>query len=351
MLRKLSYKYLGYAFLLVVTVYLVQYIFTPAYEGNVGIEYDSAFAPKRDENIDFHIWYPANSGGRSVTVGGNGVFFGTKAGKGAIHRKGKFPAILISHGAGGNAGQFGWIASKLAEAGFVVLLPNHPGSTSGNASAKEAVKLWERPPDLSAVIDKIEKDEKYAFIDKTKIAVLGFSAGGYTAMAISGAIVDPQKLENFCDGQKTGMSDCEFLKKGGVDLHKLDLSPAQQSHLDSRIKTAVIIDPGTVQTLTTESLKAIKIPMLIINLGSGNKIPPAVLAKDAANQIPKASYVTISDAIHFSFLAECKEKGRQILIDEEEVDPLCDDAGGRTRNKIHEELSAHIIEYLQENLK
>lgn len=351
MLRKYLYKLIGLAFLLVAAVYLIQYIFAPAYEGNVGIEYDSAFAPKRNKNIDFHIWYPANSGGRSVTVGGNGVFFGTRAGKGSIHKTGKFPAILISHGAGGNAGQFGWIASQLAEAGFVVLLPNHPGSTSGNASAEEAVKLWKRPPDLSAVIDKIEKEKIYKYIDKTKIAVLGFSAGGYTAMAISGAIVDPLKLENFCDGQETGMSDCLFLKKGGVDLHKLDLSLSKQSHLDSRIKTAVIVDPGTVQTLTIDSLESIKIPMLIINLGFENKIPPAVFAKDVAKKIPNSTYVTIPDAIHFSFLAECKEKGRQILIDEDEIDPLCDDAGGRTRKKIHDELSTLIIEYLQKNLK
>ncbi len=145
---------------------------------------------------------------------GEMVFFWNNCRQKCTYKKGKFPLVIISHGAGGNAGQFGWLASKLASSGFVVVLPNHPGSTSRNASAIEAVKLWKRPPDLSAVLDEIEKNpEEYSYIDKTKIAVLGFSAGGYTAMAISGALINPKKLKNFCDGGETGMSDCTFQLK------------------------------------------------------------------------------------------------------------------------------------------
>lgn len=326
------------------------YVFAPAYEGDVGIAYGTAHAPERNQNIDYHIWYPANAGGRAVTVGGNGVFYGTKVGRGAPHRAGKFPLVLISHGAGGNAGQYGWIASELARSGFVVVIPNHPGSTSRNSSAAEAVKLWKRPADLSAVLDAIEVDpELNSYMDLESIAVLGFSAGGYTAMAIAGALVDPKKLENFCDAPDPNMSDCAFLARGGVNLHDMDLSPAGQSHLDERVDIAVVIDPGTVQTLTADSLRMIKTKMLIINLGSAGTTPHAVLADAAAALIPGATYTIVEDAIHFSFLAECKPKGRQILIDEGEADLLCEDGDGRSREKIHQELSQTINRYLLQN--
>lgn len=323
----------------------------PPYDGTAGITYGSAYAPIRGTDVDFHIWYPASPGGKSVTVGGNGVFYGTPAGRDVPRQDGRFPMIVISHGSGGNAGQFGWIASELAQAGYVVVLPNHPGTTTGNASAEAAVRVWERPADVSAVLDEIIGNAgDYSFIDTDRISILGFSAGGYTAMATSGARVDPDALQGFCDETDHGMSDCAFLAHFGIDLHALDLSPAAQDLRDPRIKTAVIIDPGIVETLTVESLEQIDIPMLIINLGDEDKIPMGVYARSAADAISSATYSIVNDATHFSFLAQCKPKGAQILINEGELDPLCDDAGGRARSAIHDELSSQIVTYLQEHL-
>ncbi|MFV0332661.1 MAG: alpha/beta hydrolase family protein [Tropicimonas sp.] len=319
----------------------------PAYDGTSGITYGSAHAPVRNRDVDFHVWYPAMPGGRAITVGGNGVFYGTPAGRNAPRQAGQFPAIIISHGAGGNAGQFGWIASKLAQAGFVVVLPNHPGTTTGNASAEAAVRVWERPSDVTAVLDEITSNaEDYPFIDAGRISVLGFSAGGYTAMALSGARVDPGRLQRFCDLTDHGMSDCAFLAHFGIDLHSLDLSPAGQDLRDTRIRSAVIVDPGIVSTLTEESLSQIDIPMLVINLGDEGTIPNGVNARDAVPLIPQAQYRLVPDSTHFSFLAECKPAGPRILENEGELDPLCEDAGGRSRANIHAELSDIIVSYL-----
>ena len=325
----------------------VNYALQPAYAGSVGIAYGEAYAPARDTEVDFHIWYPSIGGGRTVTVGGNGVFYGTEAGRGAAHSGESYPMIVISHGAGGNAGQFGWIASALAENGYVVVLPNHPGTTSRNASAQAAVRVWERPKDVSAVIDEITQHaEGYPYIDTSRIAALGFSAGGYTAMALSGARVAPELLQSFCDEGDHGMSDCAFLARGGVDLHAMDLSFAGQVLRDPRIDTSIIIDPGIVETMTQDSLQQIDIPMLIVNLGDEDTIPAGVYAREASEAIPDARYEIVTDAIHFSFLAQCKERGAAILINEGEADLLCDDAGGRGRAAIHDELEGLIVDYI-----
>ncbi len=158
------------------------------YEGRVGTTQSTAFSAVRQSDIRFDIWYPTQGGGKAVVVGGNGVFLGTAAGRDAPPSAGRHPMIALSHGAGGNSGQFGWIASALVEAGFVVVLPNHPGSTSHNASAEAALRVWERPTDVSAVLDEITANpDRYPFIDPNQMGVLGFSAGGYTALALSGS--------------------------------------------------------------------------------------------------------------------------------------------------------------------
>ena len=323
----------------------------PAYTGTAGITSGKAYAPARDQDVSFAIWYPATPGGKQVTVGGNGVFYGTPAGRNAPHRDGVFPLVLISHGAGGNAGQFGWIASQLASAGYVVALPNHPGTTSRNASAEAAVRVWERPQDVSAVLDHMTANpDAYPYVDLTRVGVVGFSAGGYTAMAVSGARVDPDLLQRFCDDGDHGMSDCAFLRRFGVDLHAMDLSPAAQDLKDDRITTGVIVDPGIIETITEQSLSEIDIPLFVINLGTEETVPVGVHARAASEVIPNADHVFVEDASHFSFLAECKPRGPEILANEGEPDRLCADGGGRDRGDIHQQLAAQIVGYLDAKL-
>jgi len=339
------------AALIGVSAWGIKYATAPAYDGTAGITYGEAYAPIRQTTLDFHIWYPATPGGRAVTVGGNGVFHGTPGGRNAPHAPGQFPTILMSHGAGGNAGQFGWIASELAAAGYVVILPNHPGTTSGNASAEAAVRVWERPADITAVMDEITANpDAYPYVDPDRFATLGFSAGGYTAMAVSGARVDADALQHFCDDGGHGMSDCAFLAHFGVDLHSIDMSPASQDHHDPRIKAAAIVDPGIVETMTPDSLRDIDIPMLILNLGDEPTVPAGVYARPAAEMIPNADFQIVPDATHFSFLAQCKPKGAAILEREGELDPLCDDAGGRGRADIHADLKGQIVAYFDQVL-
>ncbi|MEF3048295.1 alpha/beta hydrolase family protein [Pseudotabrizicola sp. L79] len=341
------FKAISAATLTLGLIWATSAITRPPYDGRAGIAYAKATAPLRGQSLDVHLWYPTEPGGRAVTVGGNGVFHGTPAGRGAPPAPGRHPLIVMSHGAGGNAGQFGWIASKLAAAGYVVALPNHPGSTSGNASAIEAARIWQRPQDVTAVLDEITSHpQDYPFVAPARIGVLGFSAGGYTALALSGARVDPARLAAFCDAGGRGMSDCDFFARFGVDLHAIDLTPAAQDLRDDRIGFAVVVDPGIVETLTSDSLGRIDLPMLVINLGAEAHVPAPVHARALSETVPGAQYRLVADATHFSFLAECTPKGPAILVAEGEADPLCTDAGGRSRGDIHAELADTILQFL-----
>lgn len=142
------------------------------------------------------------------------------------------------------------------------------------------------------------------------------------------------------------MSDCAFLARAGIELHQIDMSPASQDHRDNRIRAAVIVDPGIVETLTHKSLQDIDNSTLMINLGEEASVPIGVYARPAAKLIKSADFQIAPGAIHFCFLAECKAKGSAILVREGEPDPLCDDAGGRSRGAINAELENLIAGYL-----
>ncbi|CAN7227260.1 hypothetical protein LJR255_000812 [Pararhizobium sp. LjRoot255] len=90
--------------------------------------------------------------------------------------------------------------------------------------------------------------------------------------------------------------------------------------------------------------------MSFINLGSSGTIPAAVIADRLAELSSHGSYASVTGAVHFSFLPECKEGGAELLKSLEEVDPICED-DGRSRADIHSELASLVLKALQQTLK
>lgn len=173
----------------------------------------------RDRSVELHIWYPTEANGDTVTLGKNAVFKGTAVQPDATPTTGSHPLVVLSHGSGGNAAALGWIAGELAERGMVVVAPNHPGTTSRDSLPSETVKIWERPADLSAVIDhSLQGGLGDVQIDPTRIGAIGFSLGGYSVLGDAGARVTKQGYIDYCDAY-SGMMDCGWLTAGGCRFH------------------------------------------------------------------------------------------------------------------------------------
>lgn len=313
----------------------------------VGVSEISINASHRQVPLSVHLWYPALDGGTATLVGDNALFAGVRARRDAPAAQGLHPLVLLSHGSGGNAANLSWIATRLAANGFIVAAPNHPGSTSGDSRQADTIKVWNRPLDLTAVLDGLAADLLWkARIDTSAISALGFSLGGHTVLASAGAQVAAAAYARYCDTpQAPGLivSDCAWFARAGIDLHKIDEARFNASYRDPRIASVLAVDPALAQAFDRPSLAAMNLPVTIINLGQPGAIPPAVAARHVADAIQGASYRTVPDAIHFSFLGTCKPNGKDILKAEGETDPLCEDGGGRSREAIHEELARMIL--------
>jgi predicted dienelactone hydrolase len=323
-------------------------------DDNVGVRQIAAPSKERGGNLDVTVWYPAQSGGAEVVLGESVFFVGTPAMRNAPVSNGRFPLILLSHGAGlaGRPEAVSWIAAPLARQGFVVAAPMHPGNSGKHRSAAETMKLWLRPGDVTETLDAMEEDPFFkAHVDPGKIGVLGLSAGGGTALAIAGARLDPRLLAGYCDTDALNASLCAWIRQSGVDLHKMDLQSAGRDNKDQRIRFAMAIDPVPIDVLDFKSFSGIAIPVDLINLGRPGKIPATADASEAAKIIPMASYATIDDASHYSMFAACKPGAAEIAESEKIGDPICMDGGGRSRNEIHEQLIDMTIAAFRRALK
>lgn len=332
----------------------VQQAAAAAASERVGVRQIEAPSQERGIPLDVTVWYPAHSGGASVTLGENVFFVGTPALRDAPIKDDKFPLVLLSHGAGlaGNAQALSWLAVPLAKQGFVVAAPTHPGNTGPKRSAAETMKLWLRPADITVTLDAMVKDAFFAkHLVHEKIGVLGLSMGGNTALAMAGARIDPTRLMGYCDTDALNASLCEWVRQSGVDLHTMDLRPASRDNADQRIRFVMAIDPVPMDVFDLKSFPRISTPVELVNLGQQGSILLTAEASEVAKLIPNAAYSVIGDASHYSMFAQCKPGASEIAKSEEISDPICTDGGGRTRSEIHAQLVDRIVAAFSHALK
>ncbi|WP_299919458.1 alpha/beta fold hydrolase [uncultured Roseobacter sp.] len=314
-------------------------------EHNAGVQQIAIPAPERGTHIDVTIWYPASSGGETVLLGDSVFFEGTEAVRDAPVSTGRFPVILLSHGAGlaGRAEAMSWLATALAKQGFIVAAPTHPGNTGPDRSAAETMKLWLRPPDLSETLNAIEKSQAFqAHIEADRIGVVGLSMGGNTALSIAGARLDYELLASYCDTNDLNASLCDWVRLSGVDLREMDKEAASRDNRDNRMSFVMAIDPVPADVFLVESFAGISIPVTLINFGAEGEIPLTAQAANIAEAIPNATYEVIEDASHFSMFANCKPGAEEFALAEGIEEPICADGNGYSRDAIHAQLIGMI---------
>ncbi len=299
-------------------------------------------APRRGgKMLTLSLWYPAQSTYSIQLIGQNALFYGFYGRTDAQADGRAHGLVVLSHGSGGNAQRLGWIASRLAEQGFVVAAVNHAGTTSRDSLPARTVQPWERAGDVSDIVDFLTDSPPLGLeIDERRIGVMGFSLGGATALVAGGARLSKRAFVEYC-ADFTGKDDCTWLRAGGVDFTAIDAKKYEADLRDARVRAVLAVDPALTRAMTDSSLHSMTLPVRIINLGAGDNVSSAAHAQDAAQSIPNATYAQIEGAAHFSFLARCSTFGA-FIIGLAGDDNICSDKGLRRRDTIQHELEADI---------
>ncbi|MEM9215291.1 MAG: alpha/beta hydrolase [Cyanobacteria bacterium P01_F01_bin.150] len=197
------------------------------------------------------------------------------------NREGKIPVVVMSHGLASNPEDRSNLATHLASYGFVVALPQHPGSDTQyvtdllaglNRTVFSVNEFIDRPLDISYVIDELEHRNRSEFgdrLDLENVGLLGHSFGGYTVLALAGASIDPEHLRNDCDRQ--GYLNVSLL----LQCRALVLPSIPETLRDDRVTAIVAVNPVNNSIFGPEGLGKIEIPVAFV-AGSLDPAAPAI---------------------------------------------------------------------------
>ena len=251
----------------------------------------------------------------------------------------KHPLVMFSHGAGGNGSGYAWFGEYLASHGYLVAMVYHYRANTFDSSALYV----RRPRDISLDITHLLRDRTWGpHIDPNQIGVAGHSQGGFTAVWIGGAKVNPDLFLAYQRGWKNNQVVPAYLR----EQMRLDAEPARDVR-DDRVKAAFAMAPGDIQGVGMDEagLRQMTIPAYLIVGAGDTATPPKENAEFAAKYIPHAQLDVLPGPVgHEIFDNECDQVGRDNYPD------ACIDTPGVDRAKLHEYIGKAALKFFDTNL-
>lgn len=297
----------------------------------------------RDRPIVTEIWYPVNKDAPAKAAAGFWIRCDEARDAPISSEKNKYPLILISHGSGGHRFDISWLAEILSANGYIVAAMDHFGNTWNNKIPEYFTRPWERPQDISFVIDHLLSSTRFKErIDEKKIGFAGYSLGGSTGIWIAGAIaagITDEQIKQACE------KDLENV----VPYHVIDstnFDEARLSFLDERVHAFLLMAPALGWLFDETSLKSVSTPMFIVAADKDKVAPADTNAKLFARGLSKATLRMIpGEADHYVFLNRASQLGKRLLEPR-----FFEDRSTLGRRKIHEDIGKSAIEFFNSQL-
>ncbi len=303
---------------------------------DVGFRKIDVISQETDERFPMAVVYPTRDPAENISFGP----FDMELSMYGKIADGMFPVAIISHGSGGSDLGYRSIAFNLVQQGFIVGMPLHPKNNYKDNTAEGTVRNWaNRPKHIKAAIDSLLSHPKLsASIDNKKIAVVGHSAGGYTALATAGGVADAGMIAELCKNDL--QLDEPFCNMGTESLVKL-VKISNQA--DKRVKAIVMMAPVGILFKSEGALAQVDIPALLLRAEKDGVLTEPyhseVIAKHYQNK-KNLTYRTVSNAGHYSFITPVPD------VLKRELGAVAEDPDGFDRAEFHDALGPEIASYL-----
>ena len=189
---------------------------------------------------------------------------------------GPVPLVVMSHGYAVDRKYFVGLATHLASYGVVVAVPEHVGSNLGQRLALEAglsqesflpSEFVDRPLDITAVLDELERRNGADYqgrLQLDRVALVGHSMGGYTALVTSGATVNFDHLQGRCLSRFIEVDTALLLACRALELPGAMARSLQDGSLrDERVQLVVGLSP-VASLFGEEGMGKITIPTVML---------------------------------------------------------------------------------------
>lgn len=281
-------------------------------------------------------FYPSQGTPRNIRIDGYPIDVAEEA----PVALGQFPLLVLSHGNTGSPLALHYLATSLARQGFVVVAVVHPGDNARDHSRLGTLSnLYGRPLQISEAITSAREDALLGpYLNDGKVGVIGYSAGGETALILSGAQPDLDRLRRYCL-ERPG--DADACKTHGVLIaDRSELAPKA----DPRVGAVMLMAPLSL-LFGRHALAAVKVPALIYSGDSDQLVAVDRNAEELARKLPiTPDYRLLEGAGHFVFMARCDEEQHA------RMPVLCKDAEGVDRRHIHHSLQRDTAAFFTQAL-
>ena len=238
------------------------------------------------------------------------------------------PLVVASHGLGGDRTTLAYLGEHLASHGFAVAIVEHPGSSDEQIGALlsgevgevvESEEMVRRPLDIQTLLTELEAQRDPALrgrLDFQHVGVLGQSMGAYTTLALAGATVDLDTLEQSCPPQ---------IKQLNLSLLLQCLVPSLPQPLpelqDDRVKAAIAINPLDSAVFGPTGMGNIEVPIMVVS-GSSDTVTPALpeqIRPFTWLESPERYLMLMDGGTHFSTIHNSQTSG--LTLPEEAIGP------------------------------
>ncbi len=307
-----------------------------------GISTFNFYDAERDRPLTTEIWYPIDLDTPAESATGVWIRCDEAREAALSTKKEKYPLIVISHGNRGDRFNISWLAEVLAANGYIVAAMDHYGNTWNNVIPKCCATPWERPKDVSFVLDQILTASPFKdHIDQSRIGFAGYSLGGATGIWIAGAQTNEKDVDSMRMACTVELSDIVSDEL----LDGIDFTQACRSFRDERFTAMFVMAPALGWLFDEKSLESIDIPVYIIAPVKDTVVPFESNAQILAKKIARANLMVLSgDETHFVFLNRASKFGKRFLNAK-----YCEDPQTIDRKSIHDKVAKTAVEFFQEH--
>lgn len=284
------------------------------------------------------VTYPTNDLGEPTQI----ALFTVNAWRRAAVAKGRFPLIIFSHNAGGSRLDHHDSLEALTKAGFIAAAIEHPRDNyrdqTGSGTDRQFIG---RSHHIKAFIDGLLADSTLGpAIDKTRIGIVGFAAGGYTALTSIGGKPNLALTAEYAKVQPNDPA-IPVVNTAAAARKR----PGFEVVTDTRIRAAFIMVPTLGFLFDKKGLANVKVPVRLYRAGQDQFLVEPYNVENIRNNLPTPPEYEVAEGMgHYIFFSPCSP----------ELTPwvkwICEDAAGIDRIAYHKKLNAEMVDFFRRTL-